>query len=181
VDTTAQSRPIVEAIARWFYSRGMRFGRMKLKVELVDAQALGNPEGYQAADPTHGYIMGMALQSWKHENGQKVRWVKGLKILAGLPQVSFEGVASHELGHAWLFLHEVDPLEPWEEEGFCNVLRYLWHRNHDSAEAAHWVKILMEDPDPVYGEGFRKVRDLLKPIGLPAALQYLDQHKRLPT
>jgi len=179
VDTKEQAKPLVEGVARWLYEHGVRFDGLILKVALEDARAIARHRQL-ALTPGRGYVTGYISETTERRNEQERRIVNGITLLSGLPRVFFEGVTAHELGHAWLYLAHVDGLEPWAEEGFCNLLRYALHKNRTSAEDAHWVIALEKNPDPVYGEGLRRVHAIFKQHGFVAALRYTFEHKRLP-
>lgn len=185
VDTKAQALPILHTLSQWLYDRGIRFQELILKVSLVDAkelqQRLGNKKRNDFGTP--GVIradLGFIRKRRTRRDGTLHRRVDGVTLLQGLPQDLFEGVAAHELGHAWLFLAGVDNLEPWVEEGFCNLLSYILHKDRQTDEARFWVKTLEVNPDPVYGEGFRRVRAIFKRYGFGEALNYTFRHKQIP-
>jgi len=182
VDTKERAKPIVEGVARWLYERGVRFDGLVLKINLGGAHELKGRGGDRSSPtgPGRGQVMGFILKTAEVRGGQRRRKVGGVTILSGLPRDLFEGVVAHELGHAWLYLAHVDDLEPWAEEGFCNLLTFILHKERSTEEARHWVKALESDPDPVYGEGFRRVRAIFKRHGFGEALNYMFRQRRFP-
>ena len=188
VDTKEQAKPILDSVCRWLYDRGIRFQGLVLKVDLLSTHELqqrlgGRGAGKGAAAP--GVILQADLgvisrAKIRGQGGALRRQVNGVALLKGLPRELFEGVAAHELGHAWIFLAGVDNLEPWAEEGFCNLLSYILHKDHQTDEARFWIKTLEASPDPVYGEGFRRVRAIFKKHGFGEALNYTFRHRRFP-
>ena len=182
VDTKQQAKPIVEAVSRWLYDRGVRFEGLVLKINLSSARELAVSGGDRSspAGLGRGQVMGYIVKLTELRGGRQRRIVNGVTILSGLPRELFEGVVAHELGHAWLYLAHVDGLPPWAEEGFCNLLTYILHKDRQTDEARFWVKTVEADPDPVYGEGFRRVRAIFKKHGFGEALNYTFRHKRLP-
>jgi len=182
VDTKQQAKPIVEAIAGWLHDRGVRFEGLVLKIDLGSTHQLRRAQGDRSSPtgPGWGQLLGVIARTTEHRDGHVRRKVNGVTILSGLPRELFEGVVAHELGHAWLYLARVDNLESWAEEGFCNLLSYVLHKERSTDEAHHWVKALEMDPDPVYGEGFRRVRTIFKKHGFGEALNYTFRHQRFP-
>lgn len=172
IDSKEQAKPYVEACAAWLYDRGFRFENLALKIELVEAHVL-NP-GYTGAN---GLIQGQIMKVWQ-SFGQ--RFVKGVKVLNGLPSQLMQGVFIHELGHAWLFLEGIDSLPLEVEEGFCEVLAYLFHRETDTEESRVYMQMIEKNPSPVYGEGFRKMRDAIRKHKFEVVLHHLQIHKSLP-
>lgn len=190
IDTKEQAKPYVEHIAAWLYKIGLRFKGLILKIDLKDAREIAQAQvpllGMgDRSSPTgmgKGHILGYISRGKQIYNlGLKERrLVKGVTILSGLPRELFEGVVAHELGHAWLFLGKVDNLPPWQEEGFCNLLSYILHREHPTPEANFCLRVLEEDPNPVYGDGFRRVRAIFKKHGFGESLSYTYEHRRFP-
>ncbi len=182
VDTGEQAKPIVKGVARWLSDRGIRFNGLVLNVNLEAAHELER-HGAERSSPTgpwQGQRLGYIVKATAFHNGKRQRKIKGITVLSGMTQELFEGTVVHELGHAWLYLAHVDGLEPWAEEGFCNLLSYILHKERQTEEACHWVKALEMNPDPIYGEGFRRVRAIFKKHGFGKALNYTYRHKRFP-
>jgi hypothetical protein len=182
VDTKAQAKPIVEDVAQWLFDRGVRFEGLILKIDLGSVHELrqrgGDPSSLTG--PGRGLVMGLITRITERRGGKQRRKVGGITLLRGLPRKLFEGVVAHELGHAWLYLAHVDGLEAWAEEGFCNLLSYILHKERSTKEDQFWVKVLEQDPDPTYGDGFRRVRGIFKRHGFGEALNYTFRHQRFP-
>lgn len=88
------------------------------------------------------------------------RWdVASLQIymLTGLPRFAFEKTAAHELTHAWMALHgcPVDQADAFRE-GACNLAAYFYLQQRGTPDHARLKRAMLEDPDPVYGEGLRR-------------------------
>jgi hypothetical protein len=177
IDTKEQAKPIVEGLAGWLYQCGLRFNGLILKIDVLDGLAMAQKRG--ETQPS-GRVLGNFRRISEWRNGHERRIVDGITILQGLPRELFEGTVVHELGHAWLYLAKVDDLPRWQEEGFCNLLSYILHKDRPTPEA-HWqVKLLEDDPDPIYGEGFRRVRALFKKHGFGEALNYTFYNRHFP-
>ncbi len=185
IDTREQAKPAFEEVARFFTNNlGLVFKGLNLRI------ALGNSIEYNkvyfgdltsVTGPGRGQIMGYINKAMLSEGTETRRLVDGISILHGLPRSLFAGIAAHEMGHAWLYLAKVDGLPSWMEEGFCNLLTYLYYKNNPTVpDGAYWMKMLEDDPSPVYGDGFRKVRDAFRKRGFAEAMRYLYEHKDLP-
>ena len=178
IDTEAQAKPYIEAMAAWLYQQGFQFQNLALRVKLVGQQELA------ASGPRHGSgeTQGMIFRATVTGGGRSPqRRVEGVAILKGLSRQVLEGVALHELGHAWLFLHSVDGLGQPVEEGFCNTLSYLYHATVNSDEARFCRVVIEHSPDPVYGDGFRSVYAAVRRHGLMPVTEYLQRYRRLPS
>lgn len=180
VDTKEQAKPIVEGLAGWLYQCGLRFQGLSLKIDVQDANIIRRNYKQLLKPISDGQLLGYISRSVEYRDGKKRRLVKGVTILSGLPRESFEGTVVHELGHAWLYLAHVDNLELWQEEGFCNLLCYILHKNRHTPEAQFQVRLLEIDSNPVYGEGFRRVRTLFKKHGFGEAINYVFYNRCFP-
>lgn len=177
IDTKEQAKPYIEAVAAWCYQQGFTFQHLILRVELVYRQALVS----SSEDLGNGETQGMIYKSTLTRGGRApTRQVNGVAILKGLSRQVMEGVAVHELGHAWLFLHGVDGLSAPIEEGFCNLLSYLYHRKFDTDEARFCMRAIDENPDPIYGDGYRAVHAAVQKYTLPVIVDYLRKYRTLP-
>jgi hypothetical protein len=177
IDSKEQAKPYIEAIAAWLYSRGFTFQHLSLRIELVFRHDLISNSEHQGS----GEIQGMIYKTTFSGGGQAPnRRVEGVAILKGLSRHVMEGVAVHELGHAWLFLHGVDSLGAPVEEGFCNMLSHLYHSSFNTDEARFCIRIIEQNPDPVYGDGFRVVNAAVQKYGLSSIVDYLRRYRMLP-
>lgn len=125
-------------------------------------------------------MRGLIRNSVVYRGGSQLRHVDGILLLKGMTREVLKGVAVHELGHAWLFLEGVDGLPCTTEEGFCNVLAYLYHRATNSEEAAVCMRIIERSPDPIYGDGFWQVWAVVQHKGLLATAHHLRRFRNLP-
>lgn len=174
IDTKKQAKPYVEAVATWLYEKGFSFQNLSLRIELVGSNELAG----HGLKRNNGELQGVIIKRGGVAISQ--RRVDGVRILKGLSRQVMEGVALHELGHAWLFLLGIDGLALPIEEGFCNLLAYMYHSETDTDEARFCMRVIEKSPDPVYGDGFRKVFTAVQHHGLKVVLQYLKDNQRLP-
>ncbi|WP_326852962.1 protein DA1 [Actinocrinis sp.] len=86
--------------------------------------------------------------------------VVSITIVKGLVRRQFGATVVHECMHAWLVQNAFPPLSDRICEGLCQAMAYRYLREHRGEPRA---KLLMErlrdDPDPIYGDGFRMIRD----------------------
>ena len=101
-------------------------------------------------------------------------------MLQGLPAPLFQGVVVHELGHVWLVVHDIKGLPPWAEEGFCELLAYRYYSGLNTPEGRFYAAGIENNPSPVYGEGFRRVRAMADRVGFSRLVESLQTTKRLP-
>ena len=79
-------------------------------------------------------------------------------ILSGLPPDYFRGVGAHELAHDWMQenLPHID--EPQIREGFAEFVSWAYAKEK-KLDRVSWR--IEQNTDEVYGDGFRKVRDMM--------------------
>ena len=79
-------------------------------------------------------------------------------ILNGLAPDFFRGVGAHELAHDWMQenLPHID--DPQIREGFAEFVSWAYAKE-EKLDRVPWR--MEQNTDPVYGDGFRKVRDLM--------------------
>ena len=93
-----------------------------------------------------------------------------------LPRIRFAGVLAHEMLHVWMNEKGIT-LQPMLTEGFCNVGSYIVFKAIDNDLSLHMIKLLEQDRDPVYGDGFRKVVEFYRKNN--SLTQVMMQLKRL--
>ncbi len=57
---------------------------------------------------------------------KKTPSVKGVGCLDKMPLVQLQAVLAHELCHCFLCLRNFSRMTPAEEEGLCELFRFLW-------------------------------------------------------
>lgn len=101
-------------------------------------------------------------------------------VLYGLPETLLRSVLAHELMHVWLFRNGPREHDPQLCEGSCEYASFLVLSRNPSEESRFYVNRLMKNPDPVYGEGFRKVNAWVNRIGKERWLEHLRKHSHAP-
>ena len=79
-------------------------------------------------------------------------------ILNGLPPDFFRGVGAHELAHDWMQENLPHIEDPQMREGFAEFVSWLYAKS-EKLDRVPWR--MEQNTDPVYGDGFRKVRDMM--------------------
>jgi hypothetical protein len=175
VRTLDQARPIFSQLVKWVNGHGMMYNNLDLHIELRNHAQLS--EFIQS--PTSG-ARGAILRTTYTKNDSLIRTeVNGVAILRGLPLTLFQGVTIHELGHAWLTVHDIISLSSLEEEGFCEMLSYLFYAAIRTTESRVYARAISENIDPVYGEGFRRVYSIVQEFGFSRLLKVLLKTKSL--
>ena len=177
IEAIAQARPLFANLVQWVNGQGLWFNDLSLLIELRNRTQLAQ----FLREPGDTRALGATLHSTITQNGTLVRCeVRGVAILRGLPRTLFEGVTVHELGHAWLAVHGVVGLPPWSEEGFCEALAFRFYYEQRTAESRFYLSLIENSVDPIYGEGFRRVRAIARQCSWRTLLDTLLARKELP-
>lgn len=78
-----------------------------------------------------------------------------------LPKLQFAGVLAHELIHLWVDIKNLK-LSLNLEEGLCNLGSWLVYTSANTPLSKILIKNLYDNPDPVYGDGFRSILSLYR-------------------
>jgi hypothetical protein len=177
IDTIEQAGPAFNGVKRWASSQGLAFHNLPLSLQLCDRAFLAQ-HGHAEGQP---HTLGITLGTTHTLNGRETHTnVDGVAVLAGLPTPLFEGIVTHELGHVWLIAHGIKGLPSWAEEGFCQLLSYRYYTDLGTPESRYHAESIEKNPDPVYGEGFRRVRAIADRAGFANLLNTLQSTGRLP-
>jgi hypothetical protein len=124
--------------------------------------------------PYESWADGITQTQVSSLNGREAsRTLQGIVIVGGLAREHFEGVLAHELGHVWLFQAKLDQVPAKVVEGFCELVRHAWLGRLGTPLAGSLRRRLEESTDPVYGDGFRMVKqqwDANRTLGVMEAL-----------
>jgi hypothetical protein len=130
-----------------------------IPIQLVDRPTLRRLSGFL---PVHG--QGFTASNITLQDGKRVKVQYRIYILHGLPQLQFQSVLAHEFLHVWLMEKDIK-LSTKDMEGFCNLGSALLYETEDSPFARFLLKQLEENPDRLYGGGYRKMKRLLQRLG----------------
>ena len=107
---------------------------------------------------------------------ETARNVTEIVILYGLPITHASAIMAHELGHVWCLLNHMPDLSSPVQEGICEMFSYGYLSQLDTPESRFHMKGIEDNHDPVYGGGFRLVRDALRGRTLAALLKDVKTH-----
>lgn len=177
IETAEQAQPLFSECKQWIGQQGFRFNQLPLHLELCTRAKLVTL--FQGRSPNHP--LGITLAATRVQNGQVIeKRIDGVAVLQGMPALLFAGVVLHELGHVWLTVHGIESLPLWAEEGFCQLLSYRYYIGLPTPEGKYRAESLERETDPIYGAGFRQVRDVSERVGFARLVEVLRTTKRLP-
>jgi hypothetical protein len=102
-----------------------------------------------------------------------------IHALLGLPRQCLFGILAHEAFHVWQIQNGGIRLsaDPAFREG---AAQYAQHRLLSLRRQDSWAKLLIENPDPVYGDGLRRFRLFARDRGESKALKAAATTDRFP-
>ncbi len=112
----------------------------------------------------HNNLKGVTNIKIQHKPLRMVSRRYEINILNGLLKTEFEAVLAHELIHIWLTELDKNYSDIFTE-GFCNLGSALIYDNDNTKFSRIHLKSMIENDDPVYGEGYRMCRKLLSQHG----------------
>jgi hypothetical protein len=169
VDSQDEARRHIPVVRAEMAALGIRLDR-RVRVTLVE------PDLIDTGGPS--VCLGRTIQRvWV---GTSMTDVLGIEIARGLTANHFGATVAHEIGHAWLAQRGPRNLPPPLEEGVCELFSGAWLKRRGTALARRLRQIALESPDPVYGAGFRMVRDAVVSHGIAAVLDSVCARGRLP-
>jgi hypothetical protein len=106
--------------------------------------------------------------------------VVDLAVVRDLTGTEFGEVVAHEAMHAWLVQRGLGGLPATYAEGLAEYTAYAWLHRVDSQRSRMQQRRIATNPDPVYGDGFRRVRAAAEKYGMRAVLSAVRDTGRLP-
>lgn len=168
VDTREEARRHIPAVRAEMARLGIELDQ-RVRVTLVEPDLI-NGDG--------GLCLGRTLRrTWMETS---VTDVLGIEIARGLTTTHFGATLAHEIGHAWLAQRGAPDLPPPLEEGVCELFAGAWLKRRSSGFAAALRDSTLKNPDPVYGAGYRMVRDSVVSHGIAVVLDSVCARGRLP-
>jgi len=106
--------------------------------------------------------------------------VVDLVVLAGLPAPEFGAIVAHECMHAWTAQRGFGEIAAPLSEGLSQLASDGWLERQRDPRARLLREAIADDPDPVYGDGFRLVRTAVRRHGLLPVLRAVRATGALP-
>jgi len=120
---------------------------------------------------------GLTLSHFHFSDYKRVGITHQVGILFGLPKIEFEAVMAHEFLHVWQHENNIK-FSSLYAEGLCELGGYLVYSEDKSELAQHFLKRMMDNKDPVYGNGFRLMQKRLENRGWPGLIKDILNNKQ---
>lgn len=171
IASTGKVRLIFAKAAEVLASNGMEVDIAQIEILLVGTDELKRVASSSSHD-TKGFSDYLVK---KNIFGQVKSESIKVYLLNGMPRTQMTSTAAHELAHVWQFQNGRLDQDPAVSEGSCNFAAYLVLRALGGENADFVIDNMLKDPDPVYGEGFRRVKRYAEKEGLQAWLKLLQE------
>ena len=141
---------------------GLKVDPRSIEVNLVNKDTLRRLAGGASQD-TQGFVDYEVARNMS--GGMEHRTIR-MYLLYGTPRTEMIGTIAHELTHVWLFLQEGDDPDKVMVEGSCNYSAYRILQKIGTDQARFIIDDMQNNPDAVYGEGFRRIKRYVEANGL---------------
>ena len=170
---------IKDAHIDWVYSRLLEIFKKNfltlpenISIKIVSLTQIAHlaqaPKGREPMGLTHSQHSGLFMATMQHQ----------IYMRDYLHKVVFGGVLAHELLHVWQNEHHIT-LAPQYCEGFCNLGTYLFYSYLNNELSEKLMESMMRSTDPIYGQGFRRVKEIFETQGNRNLEKTMEILKRL--
>ena len=171
VTSIREARSILLDASEKLRSVGVDVDPDRIELRLVGDEELARIAGSRSND-TKGFTDYLVNKSlFGKVNSETVK----ICLLYGMPRAQMASTAAHELMHVWQFRKGRLDQDAAVSEGSCNFASYLVLRKMGGPEAEFVIDGMLKDPDPVYGEGFRRVKAYTEEKGIAPWLRLLKE------
>ncbi|UCH83581.1 MAG: hypothetical protein JSW50_14185 [Candidatus Latescibacterota bacterium] len=171
VNSVRQARQLMAKVAGYLDDFGIEVDRAKIRLRLVDRNELKRIASAHT-ETTKGFT---DYHVTKNLFGRVKSQTIDVYILNGLHRTQMISTLAHELTHVWQFERGRFEQDPVLSEGSCNFAAYLVLRRIGGVEAEFLIEGMLRDSDPIYGEGFRRVKAYAEKEGLASWLKLLKK------
>ena len=175
VDNINQADNLLGNVIRRLSEFGINIETDNIHIHLVNKNEL-----IQLSDEKHGNHTGYTFYKAKSLDGEVLSKTFDIYILYGMPEVCFIGTAAHELMHVWQYTNAPLENDPALSEGSCNYASHLIIQSHPGKMAEYYIYNMEQNPDKFYGEGYRRVKKLVRHQSVNRWLKHLRLNKSFP-
>jgi hypothetical protein len=176
VTEAADGEKLLTEVRSRLLEAGIDVGDVEVEFHLVSRDELSKVSGMAdvdnyglAIEKTTGYFLGLLKEK-----------TYAIYILAGLPRMYFISTAGHELMHIWLYQHGVDGMDRQMVEGSCDMASVLVLGQYDHELIPLIIKQIEQNPNPLYGEGCRRIQRIVENRGVEYWLGHLQFDPEFP-
>jgi hypothetical protein len=160
---------LLEKVRSSISTLGISISTSSLSVKGVSLTELKNEAGEFYSKNVKGFCSSEIYSSSK--SGTK--YSHTIFVLNGLPAANIESIIAHELMHVWIAQNVKKKLSSSVTEGSCNYVAYLYLKKQSDQNILKLIDEIENDPSPVYGEGFRIIKNRFSGKTVTEFLNYL--------
>ncbi len=175
IDRDDEGRALMRSVARSLRELGIDVDAGAIRLHLVDRPELRRLSGGGRHD-----LQGFTVFQQDTIDGVPTEAAIDVSILWGLPREEAAATLAHELMHVWLSLRQRDQKNDALAEGSCNYAAYLVLGTETGPLGPYLIEALMENDDPAYGKGFRRVKRFAEEKGIGRWLEWIATKDRFP-
>ncbi len=150
----------------------LTFNLSSIKLKTVDLYTLQQISGSRFSKSIKGYT-----RTNIETSGSMKTFQHTIYVLNNIPPKYVESTIAHELMHIWISENIKHKLSSQLEEGSCNYISYTYLKSDYSSDAKDILKQLQNNPDKIYGDGYRKVYERFRGRDFNLFLNYLKKNR----
>jgi hypothetical protein len=155
---------------------GLNLNLKNIRIVGVDRNTLKSKSG-RASNNMHGFCDSQIRTEFVNDKLSSHRYSHTIYVLNGMHYLSTQSTVAHELMHSWLTENTQNDQQERIREGSCNYISYIYLKTSGDRDKNDFLKLLENDPDPVYGEGFKYIRTKFEDRPLSELLSFLKNKK----
>jgi len=155
---------------------GLDLSNENISIAGVGLNELKRVSGTDSFSDLEGFCSSDANSELINGQLQKKTYTHKIYVLNGIPGINMESIIAHELMHAWTFQNTKGNQPENVSEGSCNYISYLYLLSSSNPEAQYILKRMEQNPDPVYGGGYLKIKSQFGGKPLSALMEYLKKN-----
>ncbi len=176
IDDSRSAERLMKDVIMYLGLKGITVEDKGIELHLVDKRELAKV----TRDP-NGNHTGFVKYKGESMLGVMTSRKYDIYILDGMPRIDFIESVAHELMHVWHYAHGLLDQSPAWSEGSCNYASALVLGFFPGERTDYNLHNLDLNPDPVYGEGYRRVKRLVISRGIPGWLEALRTNRDFPS
>lgn len=162
-------------VLRVLKNSGITIKTEALSIKGADRNTLKQKSGGIYSPSMRGFCDTKIATQYKNGKKEKETATHTIYVLNGVPSIYIEMTIAHELMHVWFYQNTSKKHNAQILEGSCNYTAWLYLKAEAGKDLARLQKNLLNDPDPVYGDGFRKIHSMFSGKSVSEFLSYLKK------
>jgi hypothetical protein len=154
---------------------GLDVKNENVSIQGVNINELKRVSGTESFSELEGFCSSDANSELLNGKLQRKTFEHKIYVLNGIPSINLEAIIAHELMHSWTFQNTKNNQSSEVSEGSCNYISYLYLLGSSNPDVQYMLKRMEQNPDPIYGRGYLKIKERFGGQPLSALLAYLKK------